>query len=157
MKNYSHTLKRFLKKSVLPMMFGTMLVAGLNSCDNEEWNDLDSYFYDSRLKGYWQLVEVNGEAVDGYSVDFMSFNGGGQGELYYYVNTDEELENLQYTCQESVNDVSEYQINIMYDNSSTPKTMNYTFDNDNQTLHLLWIDNGVPMDYTYTAYPYEPW
>lgn len=113
--------------------------------------------YDSRLNGYWQLVRINGYPISGYDVNYMFFNGNGWGVYYYYLNNRRYSESLSYWCQNSVNNISYYQVNVKYQNTASTTTMNYSFSNGSNTLYLQWYDGGRLQTYTYTRYPYAPW
>lgn len=105
------------------------------------WN-----FNDTRLQGYWQLVEINGGAVTGYDTNYLEFFGNGRGEYYYYRNATPRSEDIAYWCQNAEYGDSRYQINIQYANGSA-STMNYWFSSSGNTLYLRWNStNGI---YTY--------
>lgn len=138
------------------ILLATTLFAGCG--DEEQPLPTPGTFFDSRFDGYWQLVEANGLAVDGYDVNYLYFNGTGQGDYYYYEDSNPYVETLQYQCRPSNNDDSKYQLVIQYENSPSPSYVNYRFsDEANSTLTMSWIENGTPTTYVYTRYPSAPW
>lgn len=114
-------------------------------------------FYDSRLTGYWQLVQINGYSVSGYNTNYMYFNGYGNGTYYYYQNNRRYYESLQYWCQENRYSSSAYQVNILYQSSYDASTMDYWFTNGTNALYLRWYDRNGTTTYLYTRYPGAPW
>lgn len=130
----------------------------LVSCGNDPWGPPEPVnFTDSRLTGYWQLVQVNGMAVTGTEVNFLYFSGNGNGLYYYFQNGRRYYERLQYWCQNSINSMTQYQVNILYESSYNPTTMNYRFYNGNNSLYLTWADRNGLTTYLYTRYPSAPW
>lgn len=86
---------RLMKKSRLSIIAGFTLLlafmsAGLTSCvgDDDGWwggppTGWDT-FNDTRLSGYWALVQYNSDPVDADDANYLYFNGNGRG-LYYYL------------------------------------------------------------------------
>lgn len=118
------------------------------------WNDT---FYDQRLNGYWELVEVNGRGVGGYDVDFLYFNGYGRGTYFYYYNGRRMWETTAYWCQDAVSGSSYYQINLQYETSGSPTTMNYWFGDRGYTLFMQWRTSYGVQTYVYRAINGAPW
>ena len=86
---------RLMKKSRLSIIAGFTLLlgfmsAGLTSCvgDDDGWwggppTGWDT-FNDTRLSGYWALVQYNSDPVDADDANYLYFNGNGRG-LYYFL------------------------------------------------------------------------
>ncbi len=116
------------------------------------WN-----FNDTRLRGYWQLVQYNSDPVPVSEANYMYFNGNGRGMYYYLDNGYREEENLRYWCQDAVSGASNYQINIQYEYSS-PMTTSYWFTHGNNTLWLQWTTGGGRVQtYVYDRIGGAPW
>ena len=100
-------------------MATVLAVSGMLSSCYTDWGQPQPpvNFSDSRLTGYWQLVQINGYAVSGYDTNFFYFNGNGNGIYYYYDNARRYREALQYWCQESYGYGSQYELNILYQSS----------------------------------------
>lgn len=153
-------MKISLLKS-LPLLAISML--SLTSCDIEEepWWDNPPYgwesYLDTRLCGYWKLVQCNSDPVSKYETNYMYFNGNGSGYFYYFDNGYRERERLRYFCQDSGNGASNYQINIQYEFSS-PITTSYWFTHGQNTLWLQWQTyGGYVQTYVYDRINYAPW
>ena len=69
----------------------------------------------------------------------LEFNGNGRGWYYYLRGGTPYEEPMSYWCQYSVNNVSDFQVNIRYSGSS-PSTMNYWFSHGGN--YPTW--NGIP-------------
>lgn len=142
-----------------------ILGTGLSSCyiDGGIWSpsppyDWNNTFYDQNLNGYWQLVQINGRNVSGYDVNYLYFNGNGRGRYYYYNRGTRYWENTAYWCQDAVSGTTYYQINLQYETSGQPTTMNYYFADRGRTLVMRWQTyNGTVVQYVYTSIPYAPW
>ena len=117
----------------------------------------DNTFYDSNLTGCWRLTTVNSSYVSGYSVNYLYFNGDGRGEYFYYDDTRPYTENIAYWCQHAVSGSSNYQINVQYESSYSPTTMNYWFSDGGHTLWMQWRNSYGIQTYTYTYEPRIPW
>lgn len=137
---------------------------GLSSCyiDGDIWNPAPPYgwnntFYDQNLNGYWQLVQINGRNVSGYDVNYLYFNGDGRGRYYYYDRGVRYWENTAYWCQDAVSGNTYYQINLQYETTGSPTTMNYYFADRGRTLVMQWWTNGGTVQYVYASIPYSPW
>lgn len=139
------------------------LCVGLTSCDVDDgdwwggppsgWNS----FSDSRLDGYWGLVQYNSDYTDAGDANYLYFNGNGRGYYYYLQSGNRYTENLVYYCQESVTGTSNYQINIQYQYSS-PVTMNYWFTHGGDTLWMQWrTAGGAVQTYVYDRMKSAPW
>lgn len=142
-----HTLRRFVIAITLFLGMGV----AFTSCDVDNWypagpDDSGSSFWDSRLTGYWQLIEIS-PAQGGLDTNYMFFNGSGRGIYYYYLNGRPYKDLFNYWCQDSVNGQSWYQCNIQYQSSSTPSTMNYWFQNG--FLYFQWRNQS---GYTTSVY-----
>lgn len=154
-----HTL---IKKVFGLMMLSILLCAGMTSCDSDDdwwgnppagWNS----FSDSRLDGYWGLVQYNSETVTSADANYLYFNGNGRGYYYYLSNGQKYVENMAYYCQNSNTGTSDYQINIRYEYSN-PSTMNYWFTNSGNTLWMQWrTGNGAVQTYVYNRMSSAPW
>lgn len=118
------------------------------------WNDT---FYDSDLIGCWRLTTVNSAYVSGYSTNYLYFDGRGRGEYFYYDNGRPYTENIAYWCQHSNSGSSYFQVNIQYESSYSPTTMNYWFSDNGHTLWMQWRNSYGLQTYTYTYEPRIPW
>lgn len=154
-------MKNIYRNWILASLFSLVALTGLVSCDTDYWapappNGWSSDFYDSRLTGYWELVEIDGAYVSGYATNYLFFNGSGRGLYYYYLDTRRYTETTAYWCQRSVNGASRYQINLQYQYSSSPNTMNYWFEGRDY-LCMEWRNQTGYHTYVYRYYPYAPW
>lgn len=158
MKTSISISRRKLSGCLLGILLAVIGSMSMTSCVGD-WGPVPptTNQYDSRLNGYWQLVRINGYPIYGYDVNYMFFNGNGWGVYYYYLNNRRYSESLSYWCQNSVNNISYYQVNVKYQNTASLSTMNYSFSNGSNTLYLQWYDGGRLQTYTYTRYPYAPW
>ena len=98
-------------------------------------------FYDPALTGLWELTEINGGYVLPSEVNCLEFNGNGRGWYYYLRGGVPYEEPMSYWCQYSVNNVSDFQVNIRYSGSS-PSTMNYWFSHGGNYLYMEWYSYG---------------
>ncbi len=89
-------------------------------------------FNDSRLAGYWGLVQYSSDPVGASDANYLYFNGNGRGYYYYLQGGREYTERTVYYSQDSNTGTSNYQINIQYEYSS-PVTMNYWFTHGGNT------------------------
>lgn len=136
-------------------------LATFTSCgDVDTWWGNPPYGYtfdDSRLNGYWQLVQYNSDPVDIDDANYMYFNGNGFGYYYYLQNGRPRTEQIRYGCQDSTSGASNYQINIQYQYSS-PVTMSYWFTHGNDTLWMQWQTSGGRVQtYVYDRINRAPW
>ncbi len=78
-------------KGIIPglLLMCVLLSAGLSSCvvDGDDWwggppAGWDT-FNDSRLTGYWGLVQYNSDPVGAGDANYLYFNGNGRGYYYY--------------------------------------------------------------------------
>lgn len=136
------------------LLSGCYVDSGWSPSPPYGWNNT---FYDQSLNGYWQLVQINGATVTGYDVNFLYFNGGGRGKYYYYSDGRRMWENTAYWCQEAVSGNSYYQINLQYETSGSPTTMNYWFAGGGNTLYLQWKSYNGVQTYVYSAVRGAPW
>ncbi len=114
-------------------------------------------FNDSRLTGYWQLVQYNSDPVHPSQANYLYFNGNGYGRYYYLDNGYRDSEQTRYWCQDAVSGASNYQINIQYEYSS-PLTSSYWFTHNGNTLWLQWTTNGGRVQtYVYDRINRAPW
>lgn len=156
-------MKKILLKVAGLMSVVILSLTCLTSCydpDNTWWGDpgygWDS-FNDTRLQGYWQLVQYNSDPVSAANANYMYFNGSGYGYYYYLDNGYREREQLRYWCQDSNSGASNYQINIQYQYSS-PLTTSYWFTHGNNTLWLQWQTSGGRVQtYVYDRINGAPW
>ncbi|MEZ3518407.1 MAG: hypothetical protein K1V75_00495 [Muribaculaceae bacterium] len=117
----------------------------------------DDTFYDPSLEGCWRLHSINSRYVSGYSVNYLYFNGRGRGEYLYYTDGRPCTENTAYWCQHSTSGNSYYQINIQYESSYSPTTMNYWFTDGGDTLWMQWRNSYGLQTYVYVYDPRMPW
>lgn len=152
-----------LCNTFMATLFAIILGFGMTSCGPDDYwapsppGNFNNDFYDSRLSGYWQLVQVNSYPVSGMDTNYMFFNGSGLGLYYYFYNGGRYTEPTAYWCQRAVYGQTNYQINITYHDSGVSSTMNYWFDNSNRVLYLEWRDQSGMQRYTYSRYPSAPW
>ncbi|MBD5227431.1 MAG: hypothetical protein HDR95_07925 [Bacteroides sp.] len=148
MKN---TSTKFRNRLVL-ILATFLAITAFTACDDDDiWAPLGPSgwnYQDSRLTGYWQLINVNGSAVGGYESNFLEFFGNGDGEYYYYRNSRPRSERIAYWCQQSNTGYSNYQINIQYE-SGQASTMNYWFSDSGRTLYMRWNSTNGVMTYAY--------
>lgn len=154
-------MKKFIIKSFALLVTAILSLSLFASCDGDsDWWGTPPYGYtfkDSRLNGYWQLVQYNSDPVDVGNANYMYFNGNGFGYYYYLENGQKRTEQLKYGCQDSVNGASNYQINIQYQYSS-PVTMSYWFTHGNDTLWMQWQTGGGSVQtYVYDRINSAPW
>lgn len=151
----------------LTMLFAmlSMMSVGLSSCyiepdDDPWWSGPPSgwnTFNDSRLQGYWGLVQYNSDQVSAADANYMYFNGSGRGYYYYLTNGTQNRERIVYYSQESNTGTSNYQLNIQYQFSS-PITVNYWFTHNGNTLWMQWrTGNGSVQTYVYDKMLNAPW
>ena len=144
-----------MKKTLLLLVIA---LSGLFTACQTDWGGPQNVnFYDSRLYGYWQLVQINGYAVSGAETNFLYFNGSGNGVYYYFQNSRRYSERMQYWCHQGNAYYSDYELNILYQSSYNPTTMSYWFSNGNNALYMQWYEQGRPVTYLYTRYPSAPW
>ena len=154
-------MKRIYGRALWLLGLAMVLTVGLTSCDDDPyyWGS-DPYgwnFQDSRLQGYWQLVQYNSDPVPLSEANYMYFNGRGGGYFFYMQDGYRETEQLRYNCQNSVSGASNYQINIRYQYSS-PLTTSYWFTHGNNTLWMQWqTQNGRVQTYVYDRINNAPW
>lgn len=148
-------MKKSLSFFIMAMILGISL--SLTSCIVDYGPGGYGNYSDSRLTGFWQLVQVNGVAITGTNVNYMYFNGQGNGNYYYFQNNRRYTERLQYWCTASNGYYQDYELNILYQYSSSPTSMTYWFTNGGNALYMQWYENGRPQTYLYTRYPGAPW
>lgn len=157
----TRNIKRLLR-SVCMAFVALIATVSLTSCDNgDTWWGAPPYgwdtFNDTRLGGYWQLVQYNSDPVAVGSANYMYFNGNGYGIYYYRDNGYRESERIRYWSQDAVYGASNYQINIQYEFSS-PLTCSYWFTHGNNTLWMQWQTGGGRVQtYVYDRVPGAPW
>lgn len=163
-KSGERTVARRVSRYLMMGIMAVMMSLGLSSCYVDAgWNPAPpggwtTTFYDSRLDGYWELYTVNGRYVNGDMVNYLYFNGNGRGRYYYYNNGMRYWENTAYWCQDSNNGNSYYQINLQYESSGSPTTMNYWFSDGTRYLTMEWRNSYGWQSYVYVFYPYgSPW
>lgn len=156
-----------MKHKILRMLCAVVIFGGiatlLSSCDLEDdgwWGGPPSGWdsnNDTRLSGYWALVQYNSDPVYNSDANYLYFNGRGRGYYYYLQNGRRYTEQIVYYSQNSNTGTSSYQINIQYEFSS-PVTMNYWFTHDGNTLWMQWrTGNGSVQTYVYDRTPGAPW
>lgn len=145
------------------LLAGVVILLGLmmSSCVGGDvyWgNAPDGYDYnDTRLGGYWQLVQANSDPVSVNQSNWLYFNGSGYGYYYYFANGYRQTERLRYWSQPSGNGASNWQINIQYEYDS-PVTQSYWFTHGGNTLWLQWMTgNGRVVTYVYDRVNGAPW
>ncbi len=139
-------------------------MAGFTSCypdDDDTWWGNPPYgwdtFNDTRLSGYWMLVQYNSDPVSPDRANYLFFNGNGYGYYYYLENGDRYREEMRYWCQDAVSGASNYQINIQYEYSS-PLTTSYWFTHGGNTLWMQWTTGGGRVQtYVYDRIGGAPW
>lgn len=153
-----------MKKSSLLLAFVAVLAStGLTSCYvGADWYpeppmDWNNTFYDSRLNGYWQLIQINGYNINPGEVNYLYFGGQGRGRYYYLDRGGRYWENTAYWCQNSAGGAGNYQINLQYQSSGSLSTMNYWFSDGNRDLWMQWTNNQGTQTYLYTYYGGAPW
>jgi hypothetical protein len=67
------------------------------------------------------------------------------------------VENTAYWCQRSSGGNSYYQVNIQYETSGSPTTMNYWFTDNGDTLWMQWRNSYGLQTYIYYYQDYLPW
>lgn len=156
-------MKKTLLKSIVAVALFLLASVSLTSCysdDDSLWWGSPGYgwnFTDSRLNGYWALVQYNSDPVTPADANYMYFNGNGYGYYYYLDNGYREREQLRYWCQDSNSGASNYQINIQYQYSN-PLTTSYWFTHGNNTLWMQWqTAGGRVQTYVYDRIPGAPW
>ncbi len=159
MKKFFTSNKDKVAKVCRPLLMALVFVSlsiGLSSCYvDASWNpEPPSYntFYDSRLNGYWELVSINNRNVYGDAVNYLYFNGDGRGRYYYFNNGIRYWEYTSYWCQQSASGQSNYQVNLQYESSGSPTTMNYWFSNGRRYLTLQWYNSYGWQTYVYGYY-----
>lgn len=154
------------KRYTLPLLSLILAVGAstaLSSCAIDVgWDPTPPYgwnnsFYDSALDGCWRLTSINSQYVSGYTVNYLYFNGDGRGEYLYYDHGRQCVENTAYWCQPAGGGNSYYQINIQYESSYSPSTMNYWFTDGGDTLWMQWRDRYGLQTYVYVYEPRMPW
>ncbi len=152
---------RFLKgPGVLALLL--MTAFSFTSCDGDDywWGgppDGWDTFNDTRLGGYWALVQYNSVPVDDDDANYLYFDGRGRGLYFYLSNGREMTEQTVYYSQDSNTGTSDYQINIQYQYSN-PVTMNYWFTHNGNTLWMQWrTGNGSVQTYVYDRTSNAPW
>ena len=158
MKKISAILRKYFMLAVLTMV----LTVSFTSCECDDWHPVPpggfpSDFWDSRLSGYWQLVQINGYAVSGMDVNYMFFNGSGRGVYYYFLNDRRYCETIAYWCQDAVDGYSDYQVNVQYSDGGSPTTRNDWFGDGGRVLYFQWVNHSGLQTYAYTRYPSAPW
>lgn len=133
---------------------GCALDVGWDPTPPYGWN---STFYDQALDGCWRLESINSQYVGGYDVNYLYFNGDGRGEYLYYNHGRPCVENTAYWCQRSNSGGSYYQINLQYESSYSPTTMNYWFTDGGDALWMQWRNSYGLQTYVYVYEPRMPW
>lgn len=154
MKKFTHYLG-----GVALMIIAAVTLTGCYS-DDGNWWDAPGYgwnFNDTRLAGYWALVQYNSDPVNLSDANYLYFNGNGYGYYYYLDNGYRQREQLRYWCQNSYSGASNYQINIQYQYSS-PLTTSYWFTHGGNTLWMQWQTSGGRVQtYVYDRINGAPW
>lgn len=154
-----------MKKRLVLLTLGVIALCGtlLTGCvdDYGYWNPEPPYgwnntFYDSRLDGYWELVQINGYNVSRDDTSCLYFGGNGRGRYYYLCGGGWYEERTAYWCQESVNGATYYQINLQYEDGEI-STMNYWFTDRGDTLWLQWRNSHGLQTYVYAYTPNFRW
>lgn len=159
----STTLSRRGRNLIALAVLAVASIGALSSCypNSSPWWTSPPYgwdtFNDSRLSGYWQLVQYNSDPVSSSATNYLYFNGNGYGRYYYYDNGYRTSEQTRYWCQDAVSGASTYQINIQYEYSS-PLTTSYWFTHGGNTLWLQWTTTGGRVQtYVYDRINRAPW
>lgn len=107
-------------------------------------------FIDSDLTGNWQLYQANGVNVSPGDVNYMQFNGYGNGRYYYMSNGRWYYEGISYWCK--AYNSGTYELNIQYANGSSA-SMDYWFASRND-LFMRWTTyqgQTILYHYVYTS------
>ena len=155
--------KNILKALILSVV-ALVSMAGFTSCypdeENEWWGNPPygwDTFNDTRLSGYWMLVQYNSDPVYPDRANYLFFNGDGYGYYYYMENGMRYRENMRYWCQDAVSGASNYQINIQCE-YSTPLTTSHWFTHGGNTLWMQWTTGGGRVQtYVYDRIGGAPW
>lgn len=135
------------RKFILPIV--TLLLMLVSSCTvNAPWRE--TTFFDSRLYGDWELIEVNGRPINRYNADFFYFNGNGGGMYYYYYYGRPYEERMTYYCTTSNGPSNPNQISIFFEATPNLTNIDYYFDNSANFLYLEWYDYQYRDWTTYT-------
>lgn len=138
-----------MKKKLL-LSLSALLMLVMSSCiQTPSWNQ--PTFYDSRLYGYWELVQINGYPTTGYDVNYMYFNGNGAGLYYYYDRGYRYDERLTYYCTKTGYSGGYNELVIQYQNSyNGPTAVDYYFSNSGNVLYMEWYDSYSRRNVIYT-------
>lgn len=160
-------MKKMIKRSgrigMAIAVFCTLCIA-MTSCyiepDDPWWGPAPSGWNtinDSRLRGYWGLVQSDGINIPSSAANYLFFNGSGRGYYYYWNHGQRYTERTVYYSQDSNTGVSNYQLNIQYE-FSNPITVNYWFTNGGNTLWMQWRTySGQVQTYVYDRWSGAPW
>ena len=130
-------------------------ITALSSCGtDDDWGD--GPFIDNRLNGYWELVEANGRSVYGQDVNYMLFDGTGDGLYYYWYRGRRYIDPLYYSSHYSYSGPTDYSLLLQYGNDR-PTMVDYWFEGRN-TLCMQWVDSGYGLvTYVYRRAYGAPW
>lgn len=132
-----------------------LLMLAMTSCVYVD-NNSQPAFYDSRLYGYWRLVEINYRPIYAEQANYLFFNGSGSGMYFYYDMGRRYQERMTYKCYGSSR-YNDNELSIWYEYDTSPSTMTYYFNNSGNNLVMQFYDRGVPTTYVYTRMNYAPW
>ena len=137
-------MKKHLLLPILAMFF---LAIGLSSCDDTPPPPppFDPTYNDYYLVGQWDLVQINGKPVTGFSQNFFDFYSDGSGWFYYWDNGTQYKELISWYCY----DMSHSQVLVVNYQYGGSLECNYYFSNDGYYLYLTWYEYGRPMTYVY--------
>lgn len=139
-----HILRTLLIATVALFSMG-----GLTSCDDGDdgywWGPSDdNTYYDTNLKGTWQLIQINNTTVTPNETDYLQFGNGGRGYYYYLEQGMRMVERTRWICNAGYYRDT---ITIRYANGRVA-TMNYWFTEGANYLYLNWTTSNQGQ-YTY--------
>lgn len=108
-------------------------------------------YIDRDLTGAWRMYEANGVPVPPGKVDYLQFNGNGNGRYYYMRDGIWYYEGISYWCKSYGSGTD--QLNIQYENGQS-SAMSYWFTSRDD-LYLSWrVYDGsvITYHYIYTSY-----
>lgn len=155
-------MKRKIASALVALTLTLLCGITLTSCDDDSgWypvppNGWTNAFYDSRLTGSWELVQVNDYPVDRGSTNYLTFFGNGRGWYYYYYRGEFCREQMAYWCQDIFGPNGNLELNLQYENGQA-STMDYWFSNGASNLWMKWNTSQGTITYRYRAINDIPW
>lgn len=152
-----------MKTHLLYLSLAVMSLIAFSSCDSDPdywWDEPGNppgAFNDSRLTGYWQLVQYNSDAVPANEANYMYFNGNGRGYYYYLSNGQKQVETIRYRSIDTGTGASNYMLDINYQYSN-PLSTSYWFTHGDDVLWMQWqTGNNRVQTYVYDRIDGAPW